>query len=122
MFIYTRTPEQNAGSIWGKFFPGFSEKETRLYRLEEMEKWVGEADGLELIEAKSFRFPRASSLERLIEQARNRHYSTFSLFSEAEFDSACQTFEGSVRAAFDDPAKVTWDDQNILLRIGRTDG
>jgi ubiquinone/menaquinone biosynthesis C-methylase UbiE len=122
VFIYTRTPEQNAGSIWGKFFPGFSEKETRLYRLEEMEKWVGEADGLELIEAKSFRFPRASSLERLIEQARNRHYSTFSLFSEAEFDSACQTFEGSVRAAFDDPAKVTWDDQNILLRIGRTDG
>ena len=25
-------------------------------------------------------------------------------------------------AAFDNPAKVTWDDQNILLRIGLTDG
>ena len=122
VFIYTRTPEQNAGSIWGRFFPGFSQKESRLYRLEEMEKWVGSADGLEMIEAKTFRFPRTSSLERLIEQARNRHYSTFSLFGAAEFDRACQTFEEAVRAAFDNPAKVTWDDQNILLRIGRTDG
>jgi hypothetical protein len=58
----------------------------------------------------------------LVEQARNRHYSTFSLYGEAEFDQACQTFEEAVRAEFDKPAKVSWHDQNILLRIGLTGG
>jgi len=122
VFIYTRTPEQNAGSILGRFFPGFSQKETRLYRQEQMEKWVGGAGGLKMIEAKTFRFPRASTLERLIEQVRNRHYSTFSLFGEVEFERACHTFEEAVLAEFDDPAKVSWHDENILLRIARADG
>jgi ubiquinone/menaquinone biosynthesis C-methylase UbiE len=26
LFIYTRTPEQNARTVWGRFFPGFTEK------------------------------------------------------------------------------------------------
>ena len=121
IFIYTRTPEQNAGSVWGKFFPGFSQKETRLYRLEEMEKWVSDTSGLKLIEVNTFRFPRTSSLERLVEQARNRHYSTFSLYEEAAFDQACQAFEEAVQAEFDNPAEVSWVDQNILLQIGPTD-
>jgi ubiquinone/menaquinone biosynthesis C-methylase UbiE len=30
LFIYTRLPDQNEASIWGKHFPGFNEKETRL--------------------------------------------------------------------------------------------
>ncbi len=120
IFIYTRTPDQNAGSIWGRHFPGFREKETRLYRREEMERWVGEADRLRLIAAKTFRYARTSSLERLLEQARSRHYSTFSLYSEAEFEEACQNFEDAIRRRFGDPAKVAWHDQNILLQIGRT--
>ncbi len=120
IFIYTRTLEQNAGSVWGKYFPGFCEKEMRLYRLEEMERCIGETDRLRMIAAKTFRYARISSLERLLEQARNRHYSTFSLYTEAEFKKACQTFEDAVRHQFDDPAKVAWRDQNILLQIGRT--
>jgi SAM-dependent methyltransferase len=119
IFIYTRTQEQNAGSIWGLYFPAFHEKETRLYRRDEMERWVGEAGRLRLIAAKTFRYARTSSLERLLEQARRRHYSTFSLYSAAEFVEACQSFEDSVRRRFDDPAEVTWHDQNILLVIGR---
>ncbi len=119
IFIYTRTPEQNAGSIWGRYFPGFPEKETRLYRRQEMERWVGQADRLRLIAAKTFRYARTSSVERLLEQARRRHYSTFSLYSPAEFEEACQSFEDSLRRRFADPAKVTSHDQNILLQIGR---
>lgn len=121
IFIYTRTPDQNAGSVWGKYFPGFCEKETRLYRLEEMENWIGETGGLRMIAARTFRYARASSLERLLEQARHRHYSTFFLYAEAEFEKACRTFEDAVRRRFGDPARVTWQDQNILLQIGRTD-
>ena len=121
IFIYTRTPDQNAGSVWGRHFPDFREKETRLYRLEEMEGWIGETGRLRMIAARTFRYARTSSVERLLEQARSRHYSTFSLYGEAEFDKACQTFEDTLRRRFDDPAKVTWHDQNILLQIARTD-
>ena len=121
IFIYTRTPDQNAGSVWGRYFPGFREKETRLYRLDEMEGWIGETGRLKMIAARTFRYARTSSLERLLEQARRRHYSTFSLYAKAEFEKACRTFEAAVRSQFGDPAKVAWHDQNILLQIGRTD-
>ena len=119
IFVYTRTPEQNAASVWGRYFPGFCDKETRLYRKEEMERWIAEDEQLRMITAKTFRYARTSSLEGLLEQARNRHYSTFSLYSEAEFEKACQAFEASVRYQFGDSDEVAWHDQNILLQIGR---
>ena len=28
LFVYTRLPEQNSRSVWGRYFPGFVEKET----------------------------------------------------------------------------------------------
>ena len=121
IFVYTRTPDQNADSVWGRYFPDFREKETRLYRLQQMEDWVRNTGRLRLIAAKTFRYARTASLERLLEQARNRHYSTFSLYREAEFDRASHTFEAAVRHQFDDPAKVVWHDQNVLLQIGRSD-
>ncbi len=31
LFIYTRTPDQNAESIWGRAFPDFTARENRLY-------------------------------------------------------------------------------------------
>jgi ubiquinone/menaquinone biosynthesis C-methylase UbiE len=31
LFIYTRTPEQNARTVWGRYFPGFTEREQRLH-------------------------------------------------------------------------------------------
>jgi malonyl-CoA O-methyltransferase len=31
LFIYTRTPRQNARTIWGRYFPGFTEREQRLH-------------------------------------------------------------------------------------------
>ena len=86
-----------------------------------MEGWIGETGRLRMIAAKTFRYARTSSLERLLEQTRSRHYSTFSLYAEAEFEKACQTFEDALRRQFDDPAKVAWHDQNILLQIARTD-
>jgi SAM-dependent methyltransferase len=32
LFIYTRTPQQNARTIWDRYFPGFTEHEQRLQR------------------------------------------------------------------------------------------
>jgi ubiquinone/menaquinone biosynthesis C-methylase UbiE len=36
LIIYTRTPEQNKKNIWGRYFPKFTNKETRLYSYYEL--------------------------------------------------------------------------------------
>ena len=119
VFVYTRLPEQNARSIWGRYFPGFRERETRLLSLQDFEDKVAQTPGLELIATKAFRYRRRSSLDRLLEQAHRKHYSTFSLYGEAEFAEACAAFERNVRRRFRNPERVTWRDENIMLRIGR---
>ena len=35
LFVYTRFRSQNKRNIWGRLFPKFHEKETRLYELKE---------------------------------------------------------------------------------------
>ncbi len=40
LFIYTRYRSQNRISIWGRYFPLFNEKETRLFELNELEEAV----------------------------------------------------------------------------------
>ncbi len=120
-FVYTRTPGQNSRSIWGKHFPDFCEKERRLFKLETMKRWIDATERLTLIDARTFRYPRTASLRRLLEQARSKHYSTFSLYRPGEFDAACETFADNIRRHFDDPMKVEWHDENILLQMAPDD-
>lgn len=115
VFIYTRLRSQNARSIWGRYFPLFSEKEIRLYELEEMKQWVQSVDSLSLEVIRSFKYKRLSTIERLVEQVRARHYSTFSLYEEDELDGALKTFQESIRARFQDTNRIEWFDENILL-------
>ena len=121
LFIYTRTPEQNAGTLWGRFFPRFTERESRLHTIESMEAWVVETAGLEMVEARVFRYARTASLERLFEQLRSRHYSTFSLYGEREFEEACHGFDERIRRAFDDLEAIRWHDENIMLHLTRVE-
>ena len=86
VFIYTRLPEQNARTIWGHYFPEFCEHETRLYELGQMHDCIEAFGRLYLERVTCFRFPRVASLERLLQQARNHHYSTFALYEPAEFE------------------------------------
>ena len=120
-FIYTRTPEQNRQTIWGQCFPGFLEREIRLYSLGQMETWLEKAGGLKLAAVERFRYPRRCGLDHLLWQARNHHYSTFSLFPEDQFERALAAFEDNLRRHFDNPAAITWFDENILLHLRRGD-
>ncbi len=120
VFIYTRLPEQNEMSIWGRCFPGFNEKETRLFELEEMERGVGETEGLEVEEIRRFQYQRVSSLERLLAQVREKHYSTFSLYSADDREEAAERFASNVRRDFPDPDNVRWLDGNIMVELRRT--
>ena len=116
LFIYTRLRNQNSRSIWGKYFPLFSDMENRLYELDELKNHLQNAD-MKIHSTKVFGYHRTSSLNNLVENARNNHYSTFALYSEDTFQKSLQTFQQNIRNNFDDLEEIKWQDENILLEI-----
>ena len=120
IFIYTRTPGQNGESVWGKYFPKFIEKETRLFELSEMQEAIHESDALHLEATRMFSYPRCFSLDRLLAQVRNRHYSTFSLYSDQELEEAIELFRENLQRNFSDPKEIRWSDRNVMLQIGKS--
>lgn len=56
--------------------------------------------------------------DRLVDQARSRHYSTFSLYDDAEFEAAIGAFEDNIRRHYDDPGRIDWVDRNLMLQVG----
>jgi len=115
VFVYTRLKSQNMRNIWGRFFPGFSEKEDRLYNLSQIEKWIGKVESLTLESIHFFKFKRVLSLEELFSKAENKHYSTFSLYTEAEFDKALKSYNHKIKSNFADIERVQWIDENVMI-------
>ena len=115
LFIYTRLRNQNSRNIWGLYFPLFSGMENRLYELDELKSHIQEAD-MKIHSAKVFGHHRASSLERLLEQAKNKHYSTFELY-DGEFGDYLDEFRKNIQNNYEDWDNVTWQDENILIEI-----
>ena len=119
LFVYTRLPEQNSRSVWGRYFPGFVEKETRLLTLRDIHGAIEDTPGLRFCGATCLRYRRQAPLERLLEQARNRHYSTFSLYEPDAFEEALAAFRTIIERRFADP--VEWYDENVLIHAVRDD-
>jgi SAM-dependent methyltransferase len=65
LFIYTRTPQQNARTIWGRYFPGFTEHEQRLHSQAAFRDAVSRTGGLKVVATQTFKHPRSSTAERL---------------------------------------------------------
>jgi SAM-dependent methyltransferase len=116
IFIYTRLRNQNARSVWGKYFPLFTEMENRLYEWDELKSHIHNAD-MNIYSTKTFEYSRTSSLDRLIHQAENNHYSTFALYDKKTFDESLDTFQQNIKNNFDDLEKIQWTDENILIEI-----
>ena len=110
LFIYTRTPQQNARTIWGRYFPGFTEHEQRLHSQAALRDAVSRTGGLTMITAQTFQHPRASTAGRLQAQAEGRHYSTFSLYTPEELRAAIATFLARLPSA-----EVSWVDEHLLI-------
>ncbi len=121
LFVYTRLPEQNARTIWGRYFPGFTERETRLASLGDLHGSIERTEGLGFEGAISFRYPRRAPLDRLIEQAWRRHYSTFSLYEPEEFEDALAGFRERVSATVQNVDAIAWHDENMLIHARRDD-
>lgn len=110
LFIYTRTPQQNARTIWGRYFPGFTEHEQRLHSEAAFRDAVRRTDGLRVIAAQTFRHPRSSTAGRLRAQAEGRHYSTFSLYAPDELRASIATFLARLPSP-----EVSWTDEHLLV-------
>jgi SAM-dependent methyltransferase len=113
LFIYTRTPRQNARTIWGRYFPGFTEHEQRLHNQAALRDAVHRADGLTVVAAQAFRHRRSSTAERLRAQAEGRHYSTFSLYTSEELGASIATFLARLPGP-----EVCWVDEHLLIVAG----
>ena len=115
LFIYTRTPQQNARTIWGRYFPGFTEREQRLHSEEALRDAVSATSGLNVVATQTFRHPRSSTAERLRAQAEGRHYSTFSLYAPQELRASIAVFLARLPSP-----EVRWVDEHLLVVAGAT--
>jgi len=118
VFIYTRLRNQNSRNIWGQYFPLFAEIENRLFEFDELKHHIQKGD-MKIDHTKVFGQHRTSNLSNLVEKARNKHYSTFSLYSDDTFEKSLEKFKQNIRNNFDDLEKIQWQDENILLEIGK---
>jgi SAM-dependent methyltransferase len=114
LFVYTRTQEQNARTVWGRWFPGFTEHERRLHSEASLRAAVARTRGLELSAAHSFHYPRSSTRERLRAQAEGHHYSTFSLYTPDELSDAIDSFLARLPGG-----EVDWVDEYLLVVASR---
>ena len=115
LVLYTRTPEQNLGTIWGRYFPEFATRETKLYRRSDLQLAL-QADGLfDSIRVQMIPWQITTSLSRLIEQVVHFHYSTFRLYSIDLLHEAIDTFQYRVHQAFSDVARITFANDHIML-------
>ena len=113
LFLYTRTPQQNARTIWGRYFPGFTEHEQRLHSQAALRDAVRRTNGLTLVATQTFQHPRTSTAERLGAQAQGRHYSTFSFYTPQELRAAIATFLARLPGP-----EVCWVDEHLLVIAG----
>jgi SAM-dependent methyltransferase len=113
LFIYTRTPQQNARTIWGRYFPGFTEHEQRLRSEAAFREAVRRTGGLTVAATQTFRHPRSSTAGRLRAQAEGRHYSTFSLYPPEELRASIATFLARLPGP-----EVSWVDEHLLVVVG----
>lgn len=117
LFIYTRLREQNAKTIWGMHFPSFHKKENRLFEMDELKSAFEKYPNLNIHSVKLFEHYRVYPLEKLVEKAENHHYSTFKLYRKKEFRESLDKFQENIFRHFEDPRKVSWKDENILLMV-----
>ena len=117
LVIYTRTPEQNARSLLGRLFPQFLEKETRLLAEDDLRGAV-EQGAFQIEAMVPLHHERSASRKDVLAQVRQRPYSTFVFYTEAEWSSAMEKFA----TRLEDPGSdiVLWTDENLLLACRRT--
>lgn len=110
LFVYTRTPEQNGRSVWGRHFPGFTAREQRLYCDATLRHALAPLGDVRM---RQYAFDRSATPAQLVERVRGGSYSTFALYPPAELELALARFLGCVAGS----DIVTWTDENLLVQV-----
>ena len=118
VFIYTRSRAQNHRTVWGRYFPLFRRKESRLYEPEEFEFKVEKFPEFEIELTKTFTYERVNSQEDLAEKASERAYSVFHFYEPEEFERAFGKFKRNIKENFD--GDVKWEDEKIMYVLRKT--
>ena len=115
--IYTRSRAQNEKTIWGRYFPGFVEREDRLLSIEEFERTISRRGDLRLEEIKTYNFKRIISIDRLMQLVSGHHYSTFKFYMPEELKKATAIFERGLKTSFYDLENIRHDSSYTLLLV-----
>jgi ubiquinone/menaquinone biosynthesis C-methylase UbiE len=115
--IYTRSRDQNANTIWGRYFPGFAEKENRLLSRGEFEKIISAQPDLWLEEVKAYNFKRIISIDKLMRLVSRHHYSTFEFYTPEELKKTAAIFEKRLKTRFADLENIPHDSGYTLLLV-----
>jgi SAM-dependent methyltransferase len=114
LFIYTRTPQQNARTIWGRYFPGFTEHEQRLHSQPAIRDAVRRTGGLTVVATQIFKHPRSSTAGRLQAQAEGPPLLDL-LPLPPELRASIATFLARLPGP-----EVSWVDEHLLVVVGRS--
>ena len=115
LVVYTRTPEQNRRTIWGRHFPEFATLETRLHEVNDIRSALQATRAFGSVRAQTVAWTVTTSLSRLVEQVTRYHYSTFRLYSDDALRAAIDTFCQRLRQAFRDVTHITHDNDHVLV-------
>ena len=91
--VFSRFREQNDRSFWGKNFPKFAVKESRLYNREEFLDAAEKVEEFDLDNISELSFEKQATEEEILRQATNKKYSTFDLYSDEEFEESLKSFK-----------------------------
>ena len=122
ILIYTRTPEQNERTIWGRLFPGFAERERRLYTPLEIRAVIEETRHLTLLEFEEVQNVEHTSPARLIQQVRTKHYSTLASYPPEEFERALSLFCRNLANEYGESPSVHLVHENLWVTAERNAG
>ncbi|HEX4560869.1 MAG TPA: class I SAM-dependent methyltransferase [Gemmatimonadales bacterium] len=114
LVLYTRTPDQNRATVWGQYFPGFAERETRLYTRDQLRAALVEAEAFRSARLRSAGWWQWATLPELVRQARRRHYSTFRYYSAPQFAAALATFQEHIRARYPCPWTIPVRNNHLI--------
>jgi SAM-dependent methyltransferase len=113
--VYTRTPEQNEETIWGRLFPEFAKRETRLHSEIDLCSAMMRCTRLSSVHAEHRPWTMDTNLTRLLAQARGRYYSTFRLYSTEEFPLALEAFRQRVLAEYPSSSTIRAQNDHLLI-------
>ena len=119
LVIYTRTPQQNAQTIWGKYFPEFAKRETRLFSEEALREAFTRQPDFQSVAMRLVPWTLRTTVPRILSQARGRCYSTFDFYGADEFAAALEIFREGLLRAYPSHDAIMSNNDHLLVTARR---